>query len=751
MDNLTATSQQALGIEGPVTLKISNAINSQAEPQIEKITQLAARMLNCSFALINLVDRDRQWFETEYEGVEKLPKDSAFSAQTITAKTGKLVIPNALEDPKFRSHTLVKGSPFIRAYAGVTLYSAVKAPIGTLCAVDKNPRQFSGEDIQNLQLFAHLEEGALYASGIAEAAQTTERQNETSTALHFDDFVDSATSIFEADDNTEIVLGSVSLAKSKSIQNQFGDKVLIECRKELAHHILLALGDRNFLLGHSIEGFIFLIANSADIDSLTADLDLNISGRFNTTEGKVYTSVAIGLTEASAKRGGFPETLGMARVALEDAMSARDLKIRVSVYRPSMMELVRRSRIISLKLEGAIAAQEIELYFQPKVRLSDFKVVGVEALLRWQTADFGFVPPPEVIRAAEDTGSLLELEMYILESAIKTISHLHAAGIFSGKMSVNISETTLLSEGLETELKKLRLKYQLPSNSLEFEILESTLLYDIESSLERINALKLLGISFSLDDFGTGYSSLSHLNNLPVDYLKIDRSFISKIVDEQRAAAMAHQIIGIGHTMSTKVVAEGVETFDQYLILRSLGCDIVQGYFFSRAIPARALEALLLKGDSRILPPSGRTKSISIDAIDVINRVPLFQLLDEQDRTRLAANASHLRFMPSSEIVSKGSLSSSIFIVVSGVAEAYRKLANGTVLSLAKFDENSMFGDTAMLANKRRPATIRAHSECLVLKVTDKSLRKILHKKPKLAVEFSMFMAARENQTMVTD
>jgi EAL domain-containing protein (putative c-di-GMP-specific phosphodiesterase class I) len=433
-------------------------------------------------------------------------------------------------------------------------------------------------------------------------------------------------------------------------------------------------------------------------------------------------------------------------VALEDATSTRDMKTNISVYRPSMTEHVDRSRIIALKLEDAIAAEEIELFFQPKVRLSDFKVVGAEALLRWQTPDFGFVPPPEVIQAAEDTGSLLELEMYILELAIKTISRWRTAGIFSGKLSVNISETTLLSADLETKLENLLLKYKPPSGSLEFEILESTLLHDVELSLARINALKLQGISFSLDDFGTGYSSLSHLNNLPVDYLKIDRSFISEIVGDQRAAAMAHQIIGIGHTMSAKIVAEGVETFEQYLILRSLGCDIVQGYFFSRPIPARAFEALLLKDGGRISPPSGRTKNISIDALDIINRAPLFKLLDEQDRTSLAEDASHLLFMPGAKIVLKGSLSDAMYIVVSGTAEVYRKLANGTVLSLAKLEENEVFGDTPMLTNKPRTATVRAHSECLVLKITDESLQEVLRKKPQLTDKFSMLMAARKSK-----
>jgi len=198
-------------------------------------------------------------------------------------------------------------------------------------------------------------------------------------------------------------------------------------------------------------------------------------------------------------------------------------------------------------------------------------------LLRWQTPDFGFVSPHEVIKAAEDTGSLLELEMYILEAAISTISRWRATGIFNGRVSVNIFESTLLSEDLESELETLRLKYRLPAKSLEFEILESTLLHDVKSTVTRIEALKLQGITFSLDDFGTGYSSLSHLNHLPVDNLKIDRYFISRVVDDQRGAAMAHQIIGIGHTMNSQVVAEGVETFEQYLILRSLGCDNVQG------------------------------------------------------------------------------------------------------------------------------------------------------------------------------
>jgi len=725
------------------------------ESHYHQITQLVALTLDCCNAHISLIDNHQQWLDAAHSlDVRKNAKDYAFSAHILNEKQGKLVIPDTLDDSMFYENSWVTSHPFMRAYAGITLYSPENFPLGTLSVFDNKPRSFSNAEIETLQRFGHLAETTLKLPTPNAVAPTTIQQSDEPVAQPFDNFTKAVTDILESARTTRMVLGSVDLTKSKSIQNNFGLDVLNECKQELARRLDLALAGRMFLVGHCVyEGFNFLCTFEEDVDDikrLSSDLDINIGRRFQTSQGTVHTSVAIGMTEIGDKETNFHELLTRARVALEDATITRGSETGISVYRSTMAEQVLRTRILAKKLEGAIASQEIKLYYQPKVRLSDFKVVGAEALLRWQLPDLGFIPPPEIIQAAEDNGILLQLEMYILELAIKTIAQWHASGIFNGVLSINISESTLLSKNLETETEVLRSKYQLPANSLEFEILESTLLRDVNTTLMRIHALKLQGISFSLDDFGTGYSSLSHMINLPVDTLKIDRSFVLGLVDDQRGAAMAHQIIGIGRAMKTEIVAEGVETYEEYLILRSLGCDIVQGYYFSKPVTTGEFEILLIDHEGAIFPPIRQAPQPSVHATDIINRVSLFAPLSRQGRARLAADASHHFFRAGAEIVLIGSASDEMYIVASGTVEVYQQLDNGTIFNLSKLEEGEAFGDFAMLMGKPRTATARANSECLLLRIGIKSFQAAMRDNPGATEKIATLMLERKARRKIT-
>jgi EAL domain-containing protein (putative c-di-GMP-specific phosphodiesterase class I)/CRP-like cAMP-binding protein/GGDEF domain-containing protein len=740
----------------PAALHAPNSGGKTPESGHHQITQLVAQTFGCYSAHVSLIDKHHQWLDSGHRlDAPKDAKKFAFSAHILNEQKDKLVIQDALNDPIFYDHPWVTSHPFMRAYAGITLYSPENIPMGTLSVIDNKPRLFADAEIETLLMFGRLAEATLESPVLNAVAPTQIQQSVESVAQPFDNFTKAVTDVLEAASTTRMVLGSVDLTKSKSIQNNFGLKVLNECKQELVRRLDLALAGRIFLVGHCVyEGFNFFCTFEEDLDDikrLSSDLDLNIGRRFQTSQGTVHTSVAIGMTEIGDEETNFHEILTRARVALEDATLTRGSETGISVYRSSMAEQVLRARILATKLEGAIADQEIELYYQPKVRLSDFKVVGAEALLRWQLPDLGFVPPPEIIQAAEDNGMLLQLEMYILELAIKTIAQWHASGIFNGVLSVNISESTLLSKDLETETEVLRSKYQLPANSLEFEILESTLLRDVNTTLMRIHALKLQGISFSLDDFGTGYSSLSHMINLPVDTLKIDRSFVLGIVDDQRGAAMAHQIIGIGRAMKSEIVAEGVETYEEYLILRSLGCDTVQGYYFSKPVTASKFESLVIDHDGAIIPPNKQAKKSSLNAADIINRVGFFAPLSPQGRARLAADAGHHFFRAGTEIVSMGSASEEMYIVVSGVVEIYRTLDNGTIFNFSKLEEDDAFGDIAMLKGKPRTVTARAHSECLLLRIGIESFQTVMRDNPEAAEKIALLMLEGKARRKTTD
>jgi diguanylate cyclase (GGDEF)-like protein len=269
------------------------------------------------------------------------------------------------------------------------------------------------------------------------------------------------------------------------------------------------------------------------------------------------------------------------------------------------------------ELRRAMDETELVLYYQPKVNMRTGRAEGAEALARWHHPERGLLSPDEFIPLAERSNLLRPMTLYLLDSALRQANAWRTRGL-EVSVAVNLSMQNLIDLRLPNDLARLLTSWRLPPGSLELEITESTIMADHRRAMTILTRLNKMGVALSVDDFGTGYSSLAYLQNLPVDSIKIDKSFCMSMGEDAGNATIVQSTIDLGHNLGLKVVAEGVETEETYTTLASLGCDYAQGYFMSRPLaPDKATMWLEIMADSR--HPSEleeRTPSADIEALN---------------------------------------------------------------------------------------------------------------------------------------
>ena len=250
-------------------------------------------------------------------------------------------------------------------------------------------------------------------------------------------------------------------------------------------------------------------------------------------------------------------------------------------------------KLLAEDLGDALKRQELSLVYQPKVDLQTDRVVGAEALLRWNHPQRGAISPAYFIPLAEVTGLIEPIGEWVIQTACQQLRSWQDSGFESLQISVNLSGYQLQQPDLDRRIRQILVDTQIRPSSLELELTESFPIQNLELFVQKLHGLKGLGLKLAIDDFGTGYSCLSHLHRFPFDTLKLDRSFIQNIDSNSKNAAIATAIISLAHQLYLKVVAEGVETKAELNFLRQNCCDEMQGYFFSRPLPASEFLSLI--------------------------------------------------------------------------------------------------------------------------------------------------------------
>ncbi|MBV8619375.1 MAG: EAL domain-containing protein [Curvibacter sp.] len=290
------------------------------------------------------------------------------------------------------------------------------------------------------------------------------------------------------------------------------------------------------------------------------------------------------------------ELMRQADAAMYDAKSSgRDT---ARFFTPQLAQLARERQSLEQHLRLALARQELSLHFQPRISASSLEVLGFEALLRWQHPELGAVSPARFIPLAEETGLIQPIGQWVIRRACEQMAQWRRAGLPAFSVSVNLSAAQLSDPDLRGHLQDCLRSQGVDATQLELEITESQLMDNAAVSGDRLLGLKSLGVQLSIDDFGTGYSSLAYLKRFPIDKLKIDQSFVRDLLSDPADLSITRAIIALGHNLGLSVVAEGVESAEASALLKSLGCDELQGFYFARPMPAEQI-ADWLSGRSR--------------------------------------------------------------------------------------------------------------------------------------------------------
>jgi diguanylate cyclase (GGDEF)-like protein len=266
---------------------------------------------------------------------------------------------------------------------------------------------------------------------------------------------------------------------------------------------------------------------------------------------------------------------------------------------PEMNEEVSKRHMLENQLVQAQHDDSLLLEYQPQVEIETGRIVGLEALVRWIRPGHGLVGPGAFIPIAERSGLILDIDRWVVRRACAQAKAWSDAGLFSGHIAVNLSAVLLSRAGVVDDIRAILEETKLSPDRLEIEITESVLLIETDAVATTLNAVNAMGVGIALDDFGTGYSSLTYLRRLPVQKVKIDRTFVSNVDKDPDDAVIARAIVSLGHSLGLKVVAEGVEHRDQLKFLRDEGCDHAQGYFLARPLNVKDCESYLEQANDK--------------------------------------------------------------------------------------------------------------------------------------------------------
>lgn len=251
--------------------------------------------------------------------------------------------------------------------------------------------------------------------------------------------------------------------------------------------------------------------------------------------------------------------------------------------------------VLESNLRGALERSEFVVHYQPQVTIPDYHLVGMEALVRWRHPSLGLLYPNDFVPLAEDSGLIMALGDWVMREACLQNKAWQDKGLAPMRLSVNFSARQFQQSAFIATVAEILKETNLDPRWLELELTESSIMKEPEQAIEKLHELKLMGIKVAIDDFGTGYSSLNYLKRFPIDTLKIDKTFVADVCKDPHDTAIVRAIITLGHALDLMVIAEGVETQEQLEYLRSLGCDVVQGFLFSKSLPAPAFEELLVE------------------------------------------------------------------------------------------------------------------------------------------------------------
>ncbi|MBX9715304.1 MAG: EAL domain-containing protein, partial [Burkholderiaceae bacterium] len=413
----------------------------------------------------------------------------------------------------------------------------------------------------------------------------------------------------------------IDLDRFKNINDSMGHHVGDALLRSVSKRLLSAVraGDTVSRLGG--DEFVVVLNGVSTVEEIARIVDermLPLVREPHVVEGvQLHVSCSAGMAVYPQDGRDIDHLMRHADAAMYQAKSGgRDHAL---FFTPEFHAQAQERLAIENDLRDVVARGELLLNYQPRIEAASGRVTGMEALVRWQRPDQGLVSPAIFIPIAEETGQIVPIGAWIFGEACRQHAVWRDAGLGSIPISVNVSVIQLRDPSLPTQLREMMNKHRVDPSMIELELTETFLMENAIFTVDSLEKLKEIGVSLSIDDFGTGYSSLNYLHQFPIDKLKIDQSFVRDILDDPTDWAITKAIIGLGHTLGLRVVAEGVERDQEAEWLRDAGCDELQGFLFSRPMAAEAVQAWLVGRSlaptpaphARLNSPPARTRALA--------------------------------------------------------------------------------------------------------------------------------------------
>ena len=384
----------------------------------------------------------------------------------------------------------------------------------------------------------------------------------------------------------------VSLDRFKELRNTLGHTLVDRLLKEVGKRLEKELHDRATVARFEGDEFALLLerTSSDELAGIADEVFDAFKLPFTVGEYEIFVSINFGISLSPGDGSDARTLLRNADAALAHARKQGGNNYQF--YTSDLNDKAIRRLALENDLRRAVDGDELELHYQPKVDTNTKKITGMEALVRWNHPELGLIPPLDFIPLAEETGLIVPMGEWILESACRQTKAWRDQG-FDLNVAVNLSPCQFQQKDLAEKIVAVVHRTGFDPGYLNLEVTESSIMNNAESAIAVLGELRKAGIKISIDDFGTGYSSLGYLKHLPIDVLKIDKTFVDNVTTDPADAALVQTVITLAHNLRLKVVAEGVETEEQLRFLHLLRCDEWQGYLFSKPLPAEAFEKLL--------------------------------------------------------------------------------------------------------------------------------------------------------------
>ena len=537
------------------------------------------------------------------------PFDHDIVHATVMETQAAVVIPRTTSDPAQRRYLTEN---HIVDLVSVPVFQSGSI-VGTLAAHNRlgDVSTFDSEDAKIFATLAHHVGTALENARLIERLRTEVAQKEhqalhdTLTGLGNRDLfairADAALRESQAG-GWQVAVMLMDLNRFKDVNDTLGhhhgDMLLQQVAERVTHAMpkaatIARLGGDEFAL------LLPQIRSATEAEHAAVSVQTALQHPFVVGRVQLAVNAAIGISVAPAHGTDVSTLLQHADIAMYNAKDNRDAG--VEIYDADHNRHSTRRLTLAAELQTAISQRELEVYYQPKADLRTGRVVGVEALARWQHAQHGAIPPDEFVELAESTGLMRQMTTLVLDLALQQIHSWRDVGL-DLPVAVNLSARSLLEIDLAEQLETMCRTHAVEPRQLILEITETQMMADPQRTISLLERVAELGIQVSIDDFGTGYSSLAYLQRLPVHEIKVDKSFVLAMTADDTNTKIVRSIIDLGHNLQLRVVAEGVEDRYTWDALKALGCDIAQGYYLSRPLPAHQLTPWLQQQFAQ--PPS---------------------------------------------------------------------------------------------------------------------------------------------------